>query len=62
MLPPPTDALEYENKLADERVLFLLSALSEFSTDEIEIDGGPRLSVFETGMALSRASDLSRIQ
>lgn len=56
LLPPPTGAL-----LEMDRVLFLLAALDDLSGDQIEIDGGPRLDVFETGIALSRAGDLAKL-
>jgi hypothetical protein len=61
MSTSPTDALDYANREA-ESVLFLLAAFADLSDDVIEIDGGPRLCVFETNCAVSRASDLARLQ
>lgn len=42
-------------------VLFLLSELADLSEDQILIDGGPRLDVFETSVAVSRAQDLASL-
>lgn len=56
LLPLPTDAL-----MEAERVLFLLADFADLSDDRIEIDGGPRLEVFETGLALARAGDLASL-
>lgn len=55
-LPPPTEAFQEA-----ESLLFLLAALDDLSGEQIEIDGGPRLDVFETGIALSRAGDLAKL-
>ena len=60
MCTSPTDALGYDN-LEAERVLFLL-AFADLDDDTLLIDGGPRLEVFETFAAISRASDLMRAQ
>ena len=53
-LPPQTEAL-----LEAERLLFLLCDPSLEDGSVVDIDGGPRLAVFETHVAMTRASDLA---
>jgi hypothetical protein len=52
----PTDGL-----LDEAAVLFLLSEIEDLPDDPILIDGGPRLDVFETRAAVSRAQDLAML-